>query len=270
MRALFSLLLFSLVSGFYVFAQEIVPKNNPGHFTLSLGAGHISLSDKVFSPLVYRGTGLLLELKYASHSIKRKHDLTLNFNSTSLSPKLNSASKNSIDNFNGFLNYQYQRAINHGKWEVFLGGGLHNFLSLRTFNIDPDDEVGWDIFSSINLATSLNRAFQGKHYLEFKLSYPLLAYVIGRMRVPKDFPDDVFHAFANNGDEAPVIDILKSGDWLGINKFIDLILEINYRHQLSRKLAADMKYRFRYYKYPKLLNVNYGTSQFMLGLSYKL
>ncbi|MTI33575.1 hypothetical protein [Xanthovirga aplysinae] len=268
MRSFLTFLSFLCLIHFTASAQEELQVKRKG-LTLSTGVGHIGLRDPVYTPLVYRGTNILFEMEYSNISLKRKHYFTFNFNSTSLTPGLNDFSTNSIKNLNGFLNYQYQPILKKGKWNAYLGGGIHNFFSLRIFDAAIIEEIAIDFYSSLNLVFSLDRTFNQKHFLEFKFSYPLLAYVIGRMSRPKDTSEeDLVIAVLENPNAIPMGVILKSGDFFSFAKFMDFTTEINYKYLFSKRFALNATYRFRFYKYPKLLTVKYGTSQYVLGLSY--
>ncbi len=105
--------------------------------------------------------------------------------------------------------------------------------------------------------------------MEFKLTYALLAYVTGRMRIPKNWPPEVAQALLQDAESLPVGAILKSGDVLTINRFTELTFQTNYKIVLSKRFTLGLSYWFRYYQYPKYLKkVVYGESQFLTGLSY--
>ena len=251
----------------HVSAQENLDDGTNG-LAVSFGAGHISISDPVFTPLIYRGTGFLTDISYASRQVKRKHSVTMSMTKSTLRPVLSEASMHTITTTGGFLHYTYQRNIKQSKWDCYLGGGIYTFASLRSLTIGSNEEVGWDLFSSVNVVASFNRTLHEKHDIELTVSYPLAAYVVGKMRIPKDFPEEAFLDFADDESAVPAGAILKSGDLLTMNKFVDVVTSVIYRLHFSGRFSAQATYRFRYYQYPKELNVKYGTSQFLAGFFY--
>ena len=249
--------------------QITADSTNFSNLGLFLGASHISLVDQTFSPITYRGSSLLIGLQYSHRRTNSKQSVLVSANQPTLNPSLTPAVRNTLNLMNVQLNCHYQRLISSAQWRAYLGGGLHNFFSFRTFNIERNQEIGYDLFSSLNLAASIDRRFSSGHTLEFSSTYGLLAYVTGRMRVPKDWPPEVAQALLQDVESLPLGAILKSGDLLTINRFVEFTFQTDYRLPLSEKITLGLSYWFRYYQYPKYLGkVTYGESQFLTGLFY--
>ena len=122
----------------------------PKSVGLKIGSGHVSLQDLVFSPLVYRGSGFVTELYFVNYNQRRKHDLQLQGTNMTLLPSLDNLSNSSLRNFSQFLNYTYQRRVSN-RSGFFVGAGLNTFVSVRTFEIGGQSEIGWDLFTSLNI-----------------------------------------------------------------------------------------------------------------------
>ncbi|MEL6562506.1 MAG: hypothetical protein AAFQ94_30330 [Bacteroidota bacterium] len=236
---------------------------------VAFGSGHISLKDPVFSPLVYRGSGSIVELGYQNYRAHRKHELMFNFSSSELTPTLNGFSQSRNENTNLVLNYQFQKPLKNIDESWFVGVGFNNFISVRELIISGNSEIGWDIFSSLNLVSSYDLIFNTKHSIQFTIGIPIISYVVGRMRIPKDFPERALQQFLEDDDASPVGAILTSGDFLPLGEFFDLTSEINYRLRMSQRLGFAATYRFRYYSYRKFRQVQYGTSQYIFGFTYQ-
>ena len=88
------------------------------------------------------------------------------------------------------------------------------------------------------------------------------------MRVPLDFPQGVFSSIADDPERFPLGSLLTSGGFLTINDFIDLRTKVTYHYQLSEHWRLGGVYQFRYYQYPKFLEVSNGFSQYSLMVTY--
>ena len=202
--------------------QRVEDSLKSNSLDLLLGVSHISLIDQTFSPITYRGAGFLMGLRYSYRRTKSKQSVLIEANQQMLHPRLNPAVRNTFGLTNVRLNYHYERLLRSDQWKAYLGGGLHNFFSFRSFNVERNQEIGYDSFSNLNLIASVDRHFKGRHVLEFKITYALLAYVTGRMRTPKDWPPEVAQALLQDAESLPLGAILKSGDVLTINRFTEL------------------------------------------------
>ncbi|MEM6736648.1 MAG: hypothetical protein AAGC64_07655 [Bacteroidota bacterium] len=258
-----SLLWFSLIA----YGQEDLKSTK----TIHLGAGlaHVSLQDQVFSPLVYRGTGVSIDLGFLNEKNRRKHHIYANILTQQLSPSLNEASTTTIQNTHLSMDYEYTILLEGKKWRYHLGGGFYNFLSVRNIQFTLEDEVGLDWFSSVNMLFSGSRIFNQKHIVSFTMSYSLFSYVIGRMKVPRYFPQDVFKSIADDPDRFPAGRLLRSGDFLSLMDFFDIRTRFSYLLKVSDTWRIGFTYHFRYYQYPKFIDVQYGLSQYHFVLAYQ-
>jgi hypothetical protein len=239
------------------------------YFKIGLGINHISLQDQVFSPLVYRGAGALFDFSFYNHKTKRTHHLNTRVSFQELTPKLNQQGSGRVENTNIYLNYEYLRSFSTNR-NHHIGIGLYNFVSYRTFNFLVEDDISLDLFSSLNLVYAYSLSVKEQHNIRVSASLPFIAYVVGRMRVPNDFSEEVFQSIIEDPNNTPTGEILSSGDFLAVNKFFDVRLTLDYQYDLSNKIRLGFTYFFQHYTYPKFETVKYGSSQYSGSIIYKL
>ena len=239
------------------------------HLFFGLGVSNVRLQDRVFSPLVFGGNGAGLSLGYRFQSEKAIHLVNTGFNSQSLSAKLNRESLTTVDNINLFLDYQYLRKLPFQFLNQWLGVGLYNFASARNYVLLVEDEISADLFSSINIAYAIQKVISD-HALRLNISLPVIAYVVGRMRVPNDFPEEVLQSIIEDPEDIPLGPILSSGNILGFPEFLDMRATISYQYNLSDRFQVGGQYGFRYYQYDKFLSVKNGLSSYQATVSYRL
>ena len=166
---LFSTLSYLLLA-FPSYAQEKSVKS----LQTGLGLTHSSLQDQVFSPLVFRGTGFSFDVNFLDEKSSRKHVLRMNLFSQQLSPSQNPRSVTTVQNTVISVDYSFIRNLkNSGNWKYYLGGGLQNVLASRNIVFIFEDEIAFDLFSSLNVVGRVERTFNQKHRVTFTLSYPL-------------------------------------------------------------------------------------------------
>lgn len=248
-----------------LFAQESSKKQL---LSIGIGSHHTSVQDKVFSPLVYRGSGFTFDLNYLNTSDRRAHELAFGLGSQSLSPALNPQSESTVRNDVYFLNFDYLRKLQFKKQSHSIGLGWYNFLSARNYQFLVEDDISLDIFTSLNLVYAYPLSIKQNQNLRFKFSYPLAAYVAGRMRIPNDFSEDVFQEIVEDPESLTAGKVLRSGDFLSINKFSDFRFNLNYFIELSDQIGFGADYNFQYYNYPKYRQVKNGGSQFLVRITY--
>ncbi len=150
-----------------------------------------------------------------------------------------------------------------------MGLGLYNFLSARTYVFLVEDDISVDLFTSLNLAYSYQLSFTERHRIRASTSLPVMAYILGRMRVPNDFPEDVFQSIVEDPTTVPTRELLSSGDLLTFGRFLDVRMRMEYLYDLSQRVGIGFTYLFHYYSYPKFETVTYGSSHYALQLVYK-
>lgn len=255
-----------LASAINCFSQEAKPLR---YISLGLGVNHSSLQDKVFSPLVYRDSGFAFDVGYTCQTAKRSHRILSGLTSQELTPKLNAQSRSSVENTAIYLDYEYLRSASVKNKSHAVGAGLYNFISARNFVFLVEDEISLDFYISFNILYAYQLVLKDKHHLLFKVSYPLVAFVVGRMRVPNDFSEEVFQEIVEDPNSQPIGKILKSGDFLTINRFGDLRFRVDYLLEISKRFGIGATYSFQYYSYPKFRQVKNGASQYIARIAYK-
>jgi hypothetical protein len=260
-----SIFIVILFSGILTYARDT---NSQRCLEIGFGAHHLSLYDQIFSPLIYRGTGSLFDVGYRHQTTNWLHDLSISYASQSLKPKLNLHATGRVENLNLSFEYTVSRRF-PSSLQHHLGIGLYHFMSARTFIFLIDDEISIDLFSSLNVTYAYNQTFFDRHHINVKTSFPLLAYVVGRMRVPNDFSEEVFQSIVEDPFKIPFGKMLKSGGFLTFNSFFDLRIKLSYLYDLSQKIGVGLRYDFQFYTYPKFENVQFGASQYKIQLAYK-
>ena len=192
----------------------------------------------------------------------------MGISSQELAPKLNPQGSGRVENTSIYLNYEYLRSFSSYR-NHHIGVGLYNFLSARNFIFLVEDEISVDLFSSLNLVYAYGLSFKKRHHVRAITSLPVIAYVIGRMRVPNDFSEEVFQSIVEDPNRAPIGELLSSGDFLRLNKFLDVRLTLDYQYDLSNRIRLGFTYIFQYYSYPKFKTVKYGASQYLASIIYK-
>lgn len=240
--------LFSIINT--SFAQNESNDRVRRYLSVSGGSGNISLTNNTLSPLVYRGSGFIWNIQISNHSDKRKHDAIFNTGDAKLDSRLDNASNNSIDNLATFFSYRYQKRIKSGLVKWYGGAGITYFDSERALTLLNRRQSSRNEFLGFEIVTSLNSAFKSRHLLELTLSYALATQVYGLTNIP-------------NG-------LVSSEDKLldGIS-LINISVSANYKYRLSKRLLLDLTYRFHYYSNDDLEIFDYGTSQYLLGMSYQ-
>lgn len=250
------------------FSQQATHKR-VHQFNLGAGLQHISTYDQVFSPQTYRGSAGLGTIGYQSTG-RVRHRLSLFYNYTIQKPVLNESSESVLRNHNGALHYDVQFPVHSGQWQAFAGGGLHSFTSFRRLEITKGEEIALDWINSLCFTGTLQRKWNGRHFIVGSFSYPLISYVLGSMERPKDVSAELWQAYYDNNLEIPVGKALQSGDWLFAGQLIDVSTSIEYRRIMSAHWQLQLLYRFRYYQCEKWMTVKYGYSQYIVGIIYQL
>lgn len=250
----------------YCCAQDFVPKDD--YLAISVGSFHTSLQDLVFSPLVYRGNGLVSSVDYVKSNTKTIHNVSLSYGRQLMSPIKTENLSTSVEHFLLNADYELLKTVGGTNNQFSIGGGFYNFISIRSFQFRYKDEFSFDLSSSLNLVGAYHKQIGQKHRLTAAISYPVLSYVVGRMRVPLDFPDEVIRPILDDPDDIAVSKLLTSGELLTVNDYIDFRTRIRYQYLLSNSFSLGACYQFRYIQYPKFKLVKHGQSHFKLELSY--
>ena len=130
--------------------------------------------------------------------------------------------------------------------ETYVGLGWKNFLSIKEYQVTQNNgQASVDFISSLNIRINMQKELNAKNSLSFTLKYAFLAYVWGRVRHPLDIPNlidiDKISQVSNNhnaiglGNDVTIGDALRTGDFLTLNKLVQLDTQFEYRHSLSKK-----------------------------------
>ncbi|WP_187696168.1 hypothetical protein, partial [Xanthovirga aplysinae] len=220
--------------------------------------------------------GILYELGYIRDNGNFKHQLKGNFTTPQLKTSITESYPNSdhfIQTNIGSFEYKYLRKISDNKFKIYAGGSWNNFFNIKNhYFYNNGRELGYDIFSSLDIALEVERKFENRHTLKYALSYPLLAYVVGGMKFPKGVPEEFFQRLLNegflDGEKDPVFTTLSSGQFQTLNTFVDLKSEFVYQYQLTQNIQLSLSYLFQFFQYPKFERVQFGSHQILAGLNF--
>ncbi|MEL7002202.1 MAG: hypothetical protein AAFN93_05635 [Bacteroidota bacterium] len=249
MRSVLAILILWLTTNTFAQSQDTT-NHKVRYLSLSGGTGHVSLNNLTLTPLVYRGSGFVWDLQISNHSVKRKHDINLNYSTSTLFAKLNDNGGNPLDNKALFFSYEYQRNLKAGSFNWYLGGGFDYFNSERILSIVNRSSSSRNEFFSVRLVTSVHKTFKQKHRVEWNFSYTIGSVIIGLTNIPNGLEEGSHKFFS------------------GIET-IGLTSTLNYKFKLSDRLLLDATYRFRYYRNTDIEEFDYGTSQYLAGISYQ-
>ena len=250
------------------FAQEQAESTKePGNgISLFLSAGFIntSLADRVLTPRVYRGLGFAGSGGFETETPKYVHQVRLNYMNNRLRPQPVGLGNSNILNLAGEISYRLLRKLSP-KWQV--GPMFRNNLSYRAISIIGEREVSWDLFSSLNLAVNYEHKLRKQRTLNWSFSLPAVAFVAGRMRLPKDLPAEVLSEFFNDDDASfPVDKVFSSGRVLSLARFVDAVSDVTFRTPLGSRMFVRLQYQFRYTRYPQFENVKSAFSSYSFAV----
>lgn len=253
---------------FFLLAGRLWAQNPERTLRMGLSGGLSSyyVKDEIISPLIYKDVNFPLRLTFEKEKKKNIHTVLLNYDS----PLLKNNNVNNSQTRSQIIHFQY----NYGRffkkfrqYQFYLGGSAQVFVNIKNHSFDRSynsDYQTADLFSSVNAYFSVQRQFGEKNRIQSTLTYPLFAYVIGRVYSLNQPPPSLLdEENISNGD------VLTSGEWLTVNRFVDFQWTVSYTYQLHRRWNWVLQYWFRYYRYPKLPIVQNGSHQLLLGLEYK-
>lgn len=234
------------------------------------GFGYFRVKDAIESPLTYHKSFLPVQLFYRHNSYKNVQEINFLFFNNVLESSISSESYLTSKHICISLSYSYLRNTNLkllNKSSFSVGGTFVNFISYRKHNYELSVEENADLFSQISIKCELIKRLNVNTELSWDCSLPLLGYVTLRRRN--------LHAPMDGITSMPVTygDILKTGDFLTINRFIDFHSRIRYKKKLGNRLSFCLTYLFRFYHYFRYehdLPVNAGINSLNIGFKFRL
>jgi hypothetical protein len=230
--------------------------------------------DEVYSPLIYDGLSVPINLEYFNTNDLRNYTIYFQYNSAKLSSSITQKGEASDDYLahyfefiNAKLGFSYLRQIqNYGDWKLSIGGSVRNFFLYKNQHIDANtSQFGLDIFADLKIDASIQRQINDNNLLKIDISYPLVSYVVGRMYAPAEPPEKLLQF-----DVLTIGNILKSGDFMTVNNFVDFEFNARYYLSISSVFDLNFNYGFQYYQYPKLFIAKNAMHSFIFGLSIKV
>lgn len=270
-----------------IYSQEKIENKYKYSLKFAVGFGKYKLRDKVFSPLRYGGTSVPISLQFKSNRNKKLiHNISFfydNFEASSSITRKYDWSANYVNAFSGELNYTIAKKMkpSFAKWfsNVYVGLGWKNFFSLKQYQITKNNSQGSvDFISSLNFCLNMEKKLNRRSFLLFNVRYAFFAYVWGRVRHPLDIPNlidvDEVNNFSNDNDIGlggiSVGDALRTGDFLTLNRLIQLETQLEYKYSFSKRIDFVATYHFRFYQYKKFSLTSVGNSNLLTGIIFKL
>ncbi len=268
-----TLLILSL-SAITLFSQDTIMRQNTTHrISIKSGFYKYSTRDNVYSPLIYTGLSFPVNLEYFNNKENSNYTIYFQYTNTKLSSSITQKTydgeyvANYFEFINAKLEFSYLRQYkSYSNWDLNIGGSWENFVLYKN-QVLVYDNTQWalDVFSNIKLALNIQKEIQGKNLLQFKFSYPLVSYVIGRVYAPQHLPEKLLKY-----DNLSMINILKSGDFLTINNFVNFEFNAKYFMRLGNRYDLYTEYGFQYYRYPKMNIVKNAMHSLLIGITLKL
>ena len=252
-------------------ANDTIPVLKKRNFGLHIGLPFFTVKDQTLSPLRYEGNGFTTRLNFSSQNKKRVHDLRFYFGQGDMESSISTSRSHFMDHFYGGLEYVFLKKIKNERINTFIGGAFQTSFSQRSLYFDfNNSEFSFDLSGSLNLFFILQKKINNKHLFQYQFRYPIMAYVVGRVRHPGALPEEIIDELLDDEDSIPSLGVIvTSGDFLFINKYIDLQSEFKYEVAIGKRMGFSAIYLFRYFQFSKLDKYQFGRSEFMVGLNYK-
>jgi len=262
-------LLFILINTSY--SQSVDSVTIKQHsFELQSGYGFYRVKDVTESPLVYKHSFVPFNLIYNFQSTKWIHDINFLFFYTTLKSSITKGSFLSTQNITAGLDYSFLRNTNlklPRNSNFYAGGSLINFGSYRNHNYTRVNQINGDVFFELAIKTNIIKKINSNSCISWDCSLPVFAYVMLRRYNINGLPDAATNTSFN------YLNLLKTGEFLAINKFVDFQTRFKYTVKYSNRWDISFTYLFRfyhYYRYESSFPVDAGINTLEMGLKLKL
>ena len=225
---------------------------------LKIGFDQTYFKDLNFSPLNYKGSGLVLDLDYRKKTKNDNLFLTrLDYSSTTLEASASEATQ--TDRYSAHVEFAYLKNLNLSKEKLnlHLGGKYHSYLDLSNF--DDTEAVTFYAIHGLDITGLLSYDLNEKHHIQTEISIPVFGVFV---RPPYTGWDKQL------GEESGVAAVFK-GDLTSLNDFFGINWTTNYQYAISPKWDLTAQYRFRYYRTEKLDLAKMAINQFSVGANLK-
>lgn len=225
-----------------------------------------AIRDPLLSVMTYTGTAPEYCLQWSYSGKKFLHWGRVGFSQGDLTssitaPNKSDPKKNYETFIGGNLGYGLTRFIhNWNNLRLYCGGTWDTYGFYKTHNYNPTlyQNYSIDFFTTLGPALFTTVALYKRHTLSIRFSFPIADYVIGRTYVATMSPDGL-------DDDYSFGSVIKSGDWLTLDKFVEIYTGFEYRVAIIDAVSLVGEYDFRYYNYSKLPRVKSTINTFYLG-----
>lgn len=263
------LILFLTVN--YSFSQDTISSAKANHrINIKSGIHSYYTRDATYSPLIYKGASVPINLEYFNRKEKRNYSVYLQLANTHVTSSITGEKDGYYSNYFDFVNiklgYNYFRHFKtYSNWNFNLGGVFENYFLYKNqvFKYE-NSQYSVDFFYNLKLAVNIQKKINEKNLLEFNFSYPLLAYVYMRVYAADNLPEKLL-----KHDELTVGNILTSGDFLTINNFVNYEFSTKYYLFVSKRFDLLFNYHFQFYRYTKPEIVKNGIHSLLIGTAIK-
>lgn len=247
-----------------LFGQTTDPLLLPRHeLTLTIGLNQSWLKDSNFSPLNYKGQGVVYGLEYRlSDKLNKGVFLVgLSFGTGKYSAAISDALDTEFILGDFILGYLRRTSEPTMRTPSFSFGGRYHF-HINYLDWEEQDAFSFLGNHGFEFATSVDYPLNEQHHFQAQLSIPLLSYTV---RPPYNGSDE---ELSDNNDNHPVR-LLFDGYWSTFNRLFIYELELKYHYQLSDNFSLNLIYLNRYQNVTNLHKFVQMQNQFRVGTSFQ-
>jgi hypothetical protein len=269
-NTLIGLIIFFAVG--YSYSQDTLSGTKAVHrINIKSGIHKYYTRDATYSPLIYKGASVPINLEYFNSKEKKNYSVYLQFANTQATSSITGAKDGYYSNYFDYINlklgFNYFRHFKtYSNWDIYLGGVFENYFLYKSqvFKYE-NSQYSVDFFWNLKLAVDIQKKINKKNLLQFNISYPLLAYVYMRVYAADNLPEKLLKS-----DDLTIGNLLTSGDFLTINDFVNYEFSTKYYLFLSKRFDLIFNYHFQLYRYTKPGLVKNGIHSLMLGAAIKM
>ena len=266
-----------LVLGIWI-AMALLPVPGAGQDTHAERGRYLSLSsgwnytvsrDRALSPMIYRGSGTLLRLGYASRNERAQQSMNLAFHYGRLRQRQSPLGAR-ILLLRADIDYRrvYRVARNlSGHYHFFFGGGFLTAAVYRQHNAFSNNAYQYDDAHSLSLESGIQRYFslrQRSLRIRWYLSLPLVSAVF-RPGYNSSIPDGFVEEWGNTGRS-----VLASVQWVGPRSYQRVISRWSLGYALLNGNELEIGYDWELYHYSFEHPLTTATHRLRFTLMFQL
>lgn len=236
---------------------EVAPNVFSNQLTLTFGLNQGYFRDRNFSPLRYRSSGLRVGIGYQRQT-KAGHLVGVDVNAGLLKLKTDVASYLTADRYVLDFSLKYLRRVgyNDAGRALHLGARYRSYVDLSLY--DEAESVTFIAFHGLEAAGSASWKTSDRHGFRAAVALP----VFGQLVRPPHTGWDKF--MGDNSSNIPKI--LTRGDWVFLNAFSGVNLDLGWTYQLNDNWSMEAGYRMTYFRTNRLDPVRILNNQYLVSL----